>query len=100
MKSLGINKGNCASSLDPASIPALFLEKEKPLRKRLHLLHCGKHVQSGKQHCAAFCASLTLLADSGNNAGCNGGKNGRVDGGLLQGTRGCRLVDIFVLGQA
>ena len=28
-------------------------------------------LQSGKTYCAAFCASLALLAGSGNNAGCN-----------------------------
>ena len=32
--------------------------------------------QSGKTYYAAFCASLALLASSGNNAGCSGGKNG------------------------
>ena len=35
-----------------------------------------------KTHCAAFCASLAPLTESGNNAGCNGGKNGRVNAGL------------------
>ena len=30
------------------------------------------YLQSGKTYCAAFCASLALLAGSGNNANCNG----------------------------
>jgi len=33
-------------------------------------------IQSGETYFAAFCASLALLAGSGNNAGCNDGKNG------------------------
>ena len=33
-------------------------------------------IQSGKTYCAAFCASLALLEDSGNSAGCKGGMNG------------------------
>jgi len=31
-------------------------------------------VQNGKTYCAAFCASLALLAGSGNNASCSGWK--------------------------
>jgi len=33
-------------------------------------------VQSEKTYCAAFCASLALLAGSGNNEGRDGGKKG------------------------
>jgi len=39
--------------------------------------------QSGKTYCASFCASLALLAGSGDNEGCNCGKKGGVNGGLL-----------------
>ena len=37
---------------------------------------CGDKIRSGVTYCAAFRASLALLAGLGNNAGCDGRKNG------------------------
>ena len=35
--------------------------------------------QSGKPYCVAFGVSLAVLASSGNNVSCNGGKSGSTE---------------------
>ena len=78
---------------------ALAVESEELLvTSRAVITRSG--IQSGKTYCAAFCASLALVACSGNYASCSGSAIGESTADWYLGTRGRRSVDLSISGPA